>query len=40
MEELKLQTSKFQLLAQEFRKLVKIEEKGIKRPSLGESKGN
>src|ERR1700694_4604064 len=35
MEELNHQTSKFELLAQEFRNLIKIEEKALKRRNSG-----
>ena len=35
LEELKMQTSRFELLAQEFRRVVKIEEKGMRRRNGG-----
>ena len=35
LEELKMQTSKFELLAQEFRRVVKINEKGMIRGNGG-----
>lgn len=35
LEELKLQTSKFELLAQEFRRVIKIEENGIRQGNTG-----